>query len=79
MAVNYFRRAECGVFASRSITAHLIRGAIAAALLTWAWLHQSSNPVTAATALIVSLFAMRGCPTCWTMGLFETIAHRLGR
>jgi hypothetical protein len=73
--VNYFRRAECGVFASRSITAHIIRGAVAATLLTWAWLHQSANPLLAGVAFVAALVAMRGCPTCWTLGLFETIAQ----
>ena len=77
--MNYFRRAECGLFASRSITAHILRGALAAALLTWAWLNQSSHPLFAGAALVVAVVAMRGCPTCWTVGLFETITHRLGR
>jgi len=75
MAVNYFRRAECGVFASRSIAAHMLRGAIAVVLLAWAWLHQSSDPAFAVVALITAVVAMRGCPTCWTVGLFETIAN----
>lgn len=73
--MHYFRRAECEVFASRSIAAHLIRGAGAAALLIWAWLQQSANPLFAGVALVMALVAMRGCPTCWTLGLFETIAN----
>jgi hypothetical protein len=63
------------VFASRSIAAHLIRGAAAATLLIWAWLQQSVNPLFAGVALVMALVAMRGCPTCWTLGLFETIAN----
>jgi hypothetical protein len=47
--------------------------------LTWAWLHQVSDPAFAVTALIVALLAMRGCPTCWTLGLLETIADRHNR
>jgi hypothetical protein len=73
MEMNYFKRAECSVFASRSITAHILRGAIAAALLTWLWFQQSSNPVLVAAALVGAIIAMRGCPMCWTAGLFETI------
>jgi hypothetical protein len=65
------------MFASKTIAAHLIRGAIAATLITWAWLHQSSDPVFAVAAGAVAMVAMRGCPLCWTVGLVETIAERI--
>ncbi len=61
------------MFASRTIAGHLTRGAIAAVLIAWALAHQSSDPGFAALAGIAALVAMRGCPLCWTMGLFETI------
>jgi hypothetical protein len=61
------------MFASRTIAAHLMRGVIAAALITWALLHQSSEPVFAVAAIVLAVVAMRGCPLCWTMGLVETI------
>ena len=77
--MNYFRRAECGLFASRSITAHILRGALAASLLAWAWLHQSSQPLFAGAALVVAVVAMRGCPTCWVVGLFETFGNLRSR
>jgi hypothetical protein len=69
-------RSECGLFASKSLAAHVIRGAIAAVLLTWALPHQSSDPALAVAAGIVAVVAMRGCPACWTLGLFETVAAR---
>jgi len=30
-----------------------------------------------ALLLPLGLVALRGCPMCWTMGLFETIAHKV--
>ena len=75
--MSYFGRAECGLFASTSLVAHLLRGAVAATLIAWALLHQSSDPVFAVAAVVVAVVAMRGCPACWTVGLFETIAYSL--
>jgi hypothetical protein len=63
------------MFASRTIAGHLTRGLIAAALIAWALGHQSTDPGFAAAAGIAALVAMRGCPLCWTMGLFETIGE----
>ena len=61
------------MFASKSLAAHIVRGVIAAALLTWAVLHQSSHPAFAVAAGVAAVVAMRGCPLCWTVGLLETI------
>lgn len=61
------------MFASSTIAAHLMRGAIAAALIAWALLNQSSQPTFAIAAVIGAVVAMRGCPMCWTVGLIETI------
>jgi hypothetical protein len=65
------------MFASKTITAHLARGVIAAALIAWAVLHLSSNPAFAVAAGVVAVVAMRGCPLCWTVGLVETIGERI--
>jgi hypothetical protein len=61
------------MFGSTTVVAHLMKGATAAALLAWAWLHQSSEPAFAVAALVLAVIAMRGCPMCWMLGLFETI------
>ena len=63
------------MFASRTIAAHLLRGVIAATLITWAALHSSSAPILAVAALVMAVVAMRGCPLCWTVGLIETISE----
>jgi hypothetical protein len=65
------------MFASATILAHLLRGAVAAVLIVWAWLHQSSAPVFAAAAAVSAIVAMRGCPLCWVIGLCETIGERI--
>ena len=72
-------RSACGVFGSRSIAAHLLRGGIAAGSLTGAVLNGSSNPAVAVVGIGVALLAMRGCPMCWTVGLIETITARIKR
>jgi len=60
-------------FASRSVTEHLLRGALGiGALATAAFV-----PLPAALGLLVlGLVALRGCPMCWTMGLIETVYAR---
>jgi len=65
------------MFASKTIAAHIVRGAIAAGLISWAVLHESSEPAFAVAAGVVALVAMRGCPLCWTVGLVATISERI--
>jgi hypothetical protein len=65
------------MFASKTIAAHIVRGVIAAALVTWALLHQSSDLTFAVAAGVLAVVAMRGCPLCWTVGLCETIGERV--
>jgi hypothetical protein len=65
------------MFASRTLAAHMVRGVIAAALIAWALLHQSSDTAFAVAAGVVAVVAMRGCPLCWTLGLLETIGEKM--
>jgi hypothetical protein len=65
------------MFASRTIAAHVMRGVIAAPLIVWALAHQMSDPAFAIAAGVLAVIAMRGCPLCWTLGLFETISERM--
>jgi hypothetical protein len=57
------------------LTAHLIRGATGAALLAWALLFGSTQPALAITAAVLAVVALRGCPTCWIFGLWDSIRH----
>ncbi|RBP08222.1 hypothetical protein DFR50_12667 [Roseiarcus fermentans] len=67
------RRREHSLFGSASMTAHVARGAVAALLLTWATVGEDSHPWASLAAGAVALVALRGCPVCWTIGLFETM------
>ena len=69
-------KSATGVFASRSLAGHLLRGGVAFGCLYWAWLNQHQAPWLALLAGALALVAMRGCPMCWTIGLVETLAQR---
>ena len=61
-------------FASRSVPEHLLRGAIGLPLLLAAFV---LIPVTGPVALVLGVPAvllLRGCPTCWALGLVQTRA-----
>ena len=64
------------MFASKGIVEHLARGAVGIGSLIGAVHFAPAYPWLVLAALPVSLFALRGCPTCWTIGLFETVALR---
>lgn len=71
-----FSKSSTGLFASQSLAGHLLRGAAAVALLYWAVAHQQTQPGLALLAGAGALVALRGCPVCWTIGLFETLGQR---
>ncbi len=60
--------------ASRSVRGHLLRGAVGliAAIVAIA-LVAVVGPISL-VLLLVTLYAWRGCPTCWTVGLLNTLA-----
>jgi hypothetical protein len=67
-------------FASSSVTRHLLRGVIGFGALIGSF---ALYPVIGFVSLVllpVGFLALRGCPTCWLIGLIETIsAGRLKR
>jgi hypothetical protein len=65
--------------ASRSTSVHLVRGAVGliAAGLAIALL-ASVGPLSLALLPLTAL-AWRGCPTCWAVGLFGTLADDRAR
>ncbi len=73
------RESRGSPLASGSISEHLLRGAagLIAAVLAIALL-ASVGPVSLAL-LPVTALAWRGCPTCWTVGLFGTFADGRAR
>jgi len=62
---------------SKTVLAHMLRGVIGFGTLAPAIL-LARNADTASvhasvTLAIVALIALRGCPVCWAVGLFETL------
>lgn len=71
-----FRRSATGIFASESLVGHLLRGALGIYLLAWAIQNQAQGALPWAAAF-GALLAFRGCPTCWTIGLVESIVQKI--
>ena len=66
------------MFASQSLTEHVLRGISGFSLFALAvWL----APTNVAALLFVpaGLVLLRGCPMCWTIGLVETIMNTVRR
>jgi hypothetical protein len=64
-----------GSFASKSLSDHLVRGAIGFGALIAAF---ALLPVVGPISLVlapVGLLALRGCPVCWVLGLAETLSR----
>ncbi len=65
------------VFGNRTLTRHLLRGVIGFSCVTVS-LHTMNEMLWPSLMLLpIALYALRGCPICWTIGLVETIAMRV--
>jgi hypothetical protein len=73
--MNLFKRSSSGLFASVSIVGHLLRGAIGIALVYWA-IQNQNQAVLSLAAAGGALWAFRGCPICWTVGLIESVLQK---
>lgn len=62
------------MFASRSVTEHLVRGVVGLVLIVAALAYAGTTPWSLLLA-VPALVAWRGCPTCWTLGLMATISR----
>ncbi len=68
------------VLASTSVARHLARGALGFGLIGVAIAMTTSVGPVALLLAPFGLVALRGCPTCWIVGLIQTIsAGRLER
>ena len=61
------------MFGSKSLGEHLLRGAAAGVLFAGSYVAGSSHILFAVVLGLGGLFALRGCPLCWVMGLIETL------
>jgi hypothetical protein len=72
-------RSSAGLFATRTVSGHLLRGAVAFGLLALALAQQHAHPLWAMGGALAALVVMRGCPMCWAIGLVETVQQRAAR
>lgn len=61
-------------FASSSVPVHVVRGVIGLAIAIASFAYAPAHP-WALLGLIVTAVAWRGCPTCWALGLAQTISR----
>jgi len=64
------------LFASKTLVEHAARGLGGVGLGVFAIGAFDGHPLLASAALLGALALLRGCPMCWTVGLFETIVQR---
>lgn len=62
------------LFASRSVTEHVLRGLLGLALVVVALWQAAAHPA-ALLLLVPAAVAWRGCPTCWALGLAATVSR----
>ncbi|MDK9499629.1 hypothetical protein QEZ40_005057 [Streptomyces katrae] len=62
-------------FASSSVPRHLARGALGFGLIIGSIALVPAAGPAALLAAPLSLIAFRGCPTCWMVGLAQTISR----
>ena len=66
------------MFASKSLLEHVARGLLGGAAFVAVIVFAPVHP-WALGLLPVGFVLLRGCPACWTIGLFETVAAKLGK
>jgi len=62
------------IFGSRSLGVHLLRGASGAAALWLSLRTIDTDWLPSLLLMPVALWMFKGCPMCWTVGLFESVA-----
>jgi hypothetical protein len=65
--------------ASGSVGEHLFRGAVGLTAAILAIMLVAVVGPISLVLLLVTVFAWRGCPTCWTVGLLGTLADNHAR
>ncbi|MFB7376881.1 hypothetical protein, partial [Kitasatospora purpeofusca] len=62
-------------YASRTVAGHLVRGGLGFGALVGAFVLLPFAGPVALLLLPLGLVALRGCPTCWVIGLLETVSR----
>ena len=66
-------------FGNRSLSIHLARGGLGLGALFVALRGYDVVGWPALLLIGASVWALKGCPICWTIGLFETFAAKILR
>ena len=64
------------MFASSSVPRHLVRGAVGLPLMVAAFVLIPWVGGWSLLLLVPAVLLLRGCPTCWALGLAQTCALR---
>lgn len=67
------------MFASTTLQEHLLRGLVGIGAFAAAVVYGPEAPWLGIVLVPAGLIALRGCPMCWMMGLFETLGNRVRR
>ena len=67
------------MFASRTLIEHILRGAVGIGALWLAVAIAATHPWSSLALGTLVLLAFRGCPICWTIGLFATARRQWRR
>jgi len=60
------------MFASNTLLEHGLRGFVGIGALWYAVTIAAIHPLGSLALGVLALFAFRGCPVCWAVGLVET-------
>lgn len=63
-------------FGNQSILVHLVRGIVGFGALTLAMIGYDKVGWVALLLLPVTLWMLKGCPVCWSIGLVESIVFK---
>jgi hypothetical protein len=64
------------MFASSSVPRHLVRGALGLPLMVAAFVLVPWAGPLALLLVVPAAVLLRGCPTCWALGLAQTCAAK---
>lgn len=64
-------------FGNHSLTFHVLRGVLGFGSLVLALQGYDIVGWPALLLMGVAVWALKGCPICWTIGLFETLAAKV--
>ena len=65
------------IFGNKSIALHLLRGVCGFAALAVALNYANEHLWVAILFMPLALWMLKGCPICWLVGFFESVAMKL--